>query len=33
MTEKELKYFTCEYQKVANLGNMYLLPKGYQRVR
>ena len=36
MTEKEMKYFTCEYQKVANLGNIYLLPKymkGYQMVR
>ena len=25
--EKELKYFTCEYQKATNLGKMYLLPK------
>ena len=27
ITEKELKYFTYEYQKTTNLGKMYLLPK------
>ena len=27
ITEKELKYFTYEYQKATNLGKMYLLPK------
>ena len=27
INEKELKYFTYEYQKAINLGKMYLLPK------
>ena len=29
---KELKYFTYEYNKVCNLGNMYLLPKIHKRL-
>ena len=31
-TEKELKYFTYEYQKATNLGKMYLLPKIHKRL-
>ena len=27
ITEKQLKYFTTEHKKAANLGKMYLLPK------
>ena len=32
ITEKELKYFTYEYQKATNLGKMYLLPKIHKRL-
>ena len=32
ITEKELKYFTYEYQKTTNLGKMYLLPKIHKRL-
>ena len=32
ITEKELKYFTYEYQKSTNLGKMYLLPKIHKRL-
>ena len=27
ITEKELKYFSYEYEKITNLGKLYLLPK------
>ena len=33
ITEKELKYFTYEYQKATNLGKMYLLPKIHKSYR
>ena len=29
---KELKYFTYEYNKICNLGKMYLLPKIHKRL-
>ena len=32
ITEKELKYFTYEYQKATDLGKMYLLPKTYKKL-
>ena len=33
INEKELKYFTYEYQKATNLGKMYLLPKIHKSYR
>ena len=33
INEKELKYFTYEYQKATNLGKMYLLPKMHKSYR
>ena len=32
ITEKELKYFSYEYKKITNLGNLYLLPKIHKRL-
>ena len=32
ITEKELKYFTIEVKKAANLGKLYLLPKINKRL-
>ena len=32
ITEKELKYFTIEFKKAANLGKLYLLLKIHQRL-
>ena len=32
ITEKELKYFTYQYQEATNLGKMYLLPKIHKRL-
>ena len=32
ITEKELNYFTYEYQKAANLGKMYLFSKIHKRL-
>ena len=30
--EKQLKYFTNEYNKTCNLGKLYLLPKIHKRL-
>ena len=27
ITEKQFKYFSCEYRKAANFGKLYFLPK------
>ena len=27
MTEKQFKYFSCEYRKATNFGKLYFLPK------
>ena len=32
ITEKELKYFCCQYKKFTNFGNMYLLPKFHKKL-
>ena len=32
MTEKELKYFSYEYNRITNLGKLYLLPKIHKRL-
>ena len=32
ITEKELKYFTYQYQEATNLGKMYLHPKIHKRL-
>ena len=33
IAEKELKYFTYEFNKAANLGKLYLLPKIHKRLQ
>ena len=32
ITEKELKYFCCQYKKFTNFGKMYLLPKFHKEL-
>ena len=32
ITEKKLKYFSYEYEKIMNLGKLYLLPKIHERL-
>ena len=31
LTEKQMKYFTYEFEKVTNFGKLYLLPKIHKR--
>ena len=32
ITNKSLKYFTCQYKEAYNLGKLYLLPKIHKRL-
>ena len=32
ISDKQLKYFTCQYKKVSNLCKLYLLPKIHKRL-